>query len=300
MTDHALPAGAARAWWLAARPRTLPVAAAPVVVGTALAAADGALRAAPALAALGGALLLQVGANLANDAFDHARGADGPDRLGPPRAAALGWLAPRRLLAGAGAAFAAATLLGAYLAAVGGWPVVVLGALAVAAAVTYVGPGAYGYHGWGDAAVFVFFGPVAVGGTYWVQAAALPPPVWAAALPLACWATAVLAVNNVRDREGDRRAGKRTLAVRFGPRGGRVEYVALVAAAYAALPLLAALRAAPAVLLPACTLPWAVGLCARVWRSEGSALNPALAATARLELAFAALLAGGLVAGGAA
>jgi len=287
--------GSLAAWRLAARLRTLPLAAAPVVVGTACAAREGAWSAPRAGAALAVALLLQVGANFANDAFDHARGADGPARLGPPRAAALGLLSPRALHAGTGLAFAGAAAAGLYLAWVAGWPVVAIGLLGMVAAVTYVGPGAYGYRGAGELAVFAFFGLAAVAGTTFVQAGAVGALAWTAAWPMGCLASAVLVVNNVRDRDEDRAAGKRTLAVRLGPRGARREYAALVLAAYAALPALAAQAGSSWPLLPLATLPEAWLLVRRVGAGSGAALNPLLARTARLALVFALLLSLGLL-----
>ncbi len=296
-TAAAPPAGSAGAWLLAARLRTLPVAVSPVLVGWALAAADGAFVAAPALGALTGALLLQLAANFANDAFDHERGADGPDRLGPPRAAQLGLLTPRALKRGAGLSLAAAACVGLALVSRGGWPILWIGIASMAAALGYVGGPAYGYRGLGDAAVFLFFGLTAVCGTYWVQALALPASVWLAAIPVGCWATAVLVVNNVRDLEGDRRAGKRTLAVCIGPGAARAEYALLLLAAYACLPLLAAWRDQPlAAWLPACTLPLALLLVRDVARGRGAALDATLAGTARAGLVFALLLAVGLAA----
>jgi len=287
--------GELQAWTLAARLRTLPVAAAPVLVGTACAARDGVFSPSRAGAALACALLLQIGANLANDAFDHERGADGPGRLGPARAAQLGWLSPRALKAGTAVAFAGAGLVGLWLAWVAGWPVIVLGLLGMAAAVGYVGPGAYGYRGGGELAVFVFFGLVAVAGSYFVQTLALTGAVLGAAWPMGCLASAVLVVNNVRDLDGDRLAGKRTLAVRLGPRRARSEYVALMVAAYGALPALALALGTPGPLLPLVTAPEAARLVRLVGRETGAALNPALARTARLELVFAITLAVGVL-----
>jgi 1,4-dihydroxy-2-naphthoate octaprenyltransferase len=282
-----------RVWWLAARPHTLTVAVAPVLVGTAIALADGFARPLPALAALAGALLITIGTNLANDLSDHERGADGPDRTGPPRAMQMGWLSRAEMRAGIAVAFGAATLIGLYLVIVGGWPVALAGLLAIAAGITYTGgPFPLGYRGLGDPAVFVFFGLVAVGGTYYVQAGTLSSAVVAAAVPVGCLATAILVANNVRDLETDRRAGKHTLAVQLGPRRARQEYGLLVAVAYASLPVLWALGAPAAVWIAALTLPRAVGLARRVRTSEGGAeLNATLAATARLQLTFSALLA---------
>jgi 1,4-dihydroxy-2-naphthoate octaprenyltransferase len=296
LTGDAPAPGSPSAWRLAARLRTLPVAAAPVAVGAACAAREGAFAGPRVGAALAAALLLQLGANFANDAFDHERGADGPDRLGPPRAAALGLLSPRALYAGTATAFLGAAAAGAYLAWVAGWPVLAIGAAGMIAALTYVGPGAYGYRGGGEAAVFVFFGLVAVAGTVFVQTGTLSGLALAAGAPLGCLAAAVLVVNNVRDLEGDRRAGKRTLAVRLGPRGARAEYAALVTTAYACVALLSWRLAAPALLLPLLTLPEAVALVRAVRCGSGAALNPVLARTARLELGFALTLALGLVA----
>jgi 1,4-dihydroxy-2-naphthoate octaprenyltransferase len=288
-----------RAWAVAARPRTLPVAAAPVTVGTALAWADGRARALPAAAALLAALLIQIGTNLANDLFDWKKGADTAERIGPPRVTQLGILAPTQMRRGTVAVFAAAAAVGLYLVAVGGWPIALVGALSIAAGVAYSGgPFPFGYHGLGDAAVFLFFGAVAVGGTYYVQALALPPLVLAVSLPLGALATAILVVNNIRDVDTDRKAGKRTLAVRLGRRAARIEYAALLLVAYALLPAFWIGGAASlAVLLPALTFPRAAALIRTVATStDGPTLNAALAGTARLELGFALLLAAGWLA----
>ena len=281
-----------RAWWLAARPHTLTVAIAPVLVGTAVALADGVARPIPALAALVGALLITIGTNLANDLSDHQRGADGPDRTGPPRAMQMGWLSSEEMRAGIAVVFGAAALIGLYLVAVGGWPVALAGVLSIAAGIAYTGgPFPFGYRGLGDPAVFVFFGLVAVGGTYYVQAGTLAPGVIGAAVPVGCLATAILVANNVRDLETDRRAGKRTLAVQLGPRLARQEYALLVGVAYAFLPLLWALGAPASAGIAALTLPRALRLVRRVRSSEaGAELNETLAATARLQLAFSGLL----------
>jgi 1,4-dihydroxy-2-naphthoate octaprenyltransferase len=287
-----------RVWWEAARPRTLPLAAAPVAVGTAVAHASGGVRVGPAVAALAGALLIQIGANLANDVFDAEKGADAADRLGPPRAVQMGWVSPARMRAAALLVFAAAALVGVYLVAVAGWPIAALGAVSVLAGVAYTGgPFPLGYHGLGDLAVFLFFGVAAVCGTCYVQTLQLPALAFAASVPVGALATAVLVVNNLRDVDTDRRAGKRTLAVRLGRGGARVEYALLLAVAYATPPWLwLAGAAGPGVLLPLATLPLGAGLLRRVWaQDDGPALNAALAGTARLALVFALLLAAGAV-----
>jgi 1,4-dihydroxy-2-naphthoate octaprenyltransferase len=281
------------------RPRTLPVGAAPILVGIALALRDGAARPLPAAAALATALLLQIGANLANDLFDHERGADGPDRIGPPRAMQLGLFSRARMRGATLAVFAAACVPGLYLVWLGGPPIALLGALALVVGAAYTGgPWPLGYHGLGDLCVFVFFGVVAVCGSYYVQALALPPLVVAASLPMGALATAVLVVNNVRDLEPDRRAGKRTLAVRLGRRGARIEYVALLVLAYAVVAALGLADAtSPFVWLPLLTLPRALALARTVASTTGGPpLNRALAETARLELVFALLLCAGLLA----
>ena len=293
--------GAIRGWWpwlLAARLQTLPVAAAPVAVGSALAFADGQGRALPASAALLGAFLIQIGANFANDVFDFERGADTETRIGPPRAAQLGLLTPRQMKMGTALAFGCAVLVGTYLVAVGGWPIVAIGLLSIAAGLAYTGgPFAFGYHGLGEIAVFAFFGFAAVCGTYYVQALALPPIAFVGALPIGAFATAVLVVNNLRDVDTDRSAGKRTLAVRFGRRVARFEYVGLLVFAYAMLPVLCFAGASrAAMVLPLVTLPFALLLVRTVTTStDGPTLNTALARTATLEVVFAALLAVGLL-----
>ncbi len=294
--DAALPRrGSPGAWWLAGRPRTLPAAAAPVAVGTALALADGRGAALPAAAALAGALLLQVGANLANDVFDFEKGADTEARLGPPRAAQLGLLSTAALRRGTALVFGLAALVGLYLVARGGWPIAALGVLSMAAGLAYSGgPYPLGYRGWGDAAVFLFFGIAAVCGSYWVQALELAPHVVGAALPVGALATAILVVNNLRDIDTDRRAGKRTLAVRLGRRAARIEYGLLVLGAYAACPTLWLATSVSAwVLLPWLSLPLALRLVRRIAREEGRSLNDALARTAKLELVFALLFSAG-------
>ncbi len=285
-----------RVWWLAARPRTLPVAVGPVVVGTAVAAGQGEARWLPALAALAGALLLQIASNLANDLFDFEKGADAEDRIGPARAAQSGWLSPWQMRVGIAGVLVAASVVGVYLISVAGWSLGVVGVLSILAALAYTGgPWPFGYKGWGDPAVFLFFGVVAVMGTYFVQTLRLSFEAALASLPVGALATAILVVNNVRDIESDGRAGKRTLAVRWGRRAGVAEYAWLLTAAYGALPFFIFLAQRSAwVLLPLLTLPRAVSLY-RTLRDEvsGPPLNRALAGTAQLGFFFCLLLAAG-------
>jgi 1,4-dihydroxy-2-naphthoate octaprenyltransferase len=290
------PPGSRRAWVLAARPATLTAALTPVMVGTAVAQASGGARPGPALAALFGAFMLQITSNLANDVFDHEKGADTHERLGPTRAVAAGLLTPRQVRAGMLVAILLAFLAGTYLVTVGGWPVVVIGLCSILSAVAYTGgPYPLGYHGLGDLFVMIFFGFVAVCGTVFVQTGAVPALAWLASVPVGAIATAVLVVNNVRDRETDVKAGKRTLAVRLGRRAGVAEYAALLALAYAA-PVAAVLwaRRAPWALLPLVTLPLALRLVRKLATEEGRPLNACLTGTAKLLLAYGALFAGGL------
>ena len=249
-----------------------------------------------ALAALARRSLLQIGTNLANDWADFRRGADGPERLGPSASTQAGCSRRARSCAAASLAFAVAAALGLRADRRGGWPVALAGAAAIAAGVAYTaGPWPLGYHGLGDVFVFVFFGPVAVCGTVLVQAGASRRPRSRRRCPSGCSRRAILVVNNVRDVDGDRRAAKRTLAVRFGRGVGRAVYVAVVGTAFAALGVLAFGFSAPAVLLALGAMPLAVApLRAVLTRTDGPALNAALAATARLHLVFGALLAGGL------
>lgn len=286
-----------RAWWLAARPRTLPVSASPVLVGTALAFADDGARAGPAAAALLGALLLQVGANFANDLFDFQKGADTEARIGPPRAVALGLLTPQQMGVGSALAFGSALAVGSYLIAVAGWPLAVVGIVSILGGVAYTGgPWPLGYHGLGELAVFVFFGLVAVCGSYYVQVLELTGLVWAAAVPVGSLATAILVVNNLRDIETDAAAGKRTLAVRLGRPATRIEYAVLVLSPYAFPPLAHLLMGtSPLVYLPLLSLPVALRLLRQIREHEdGPTLNQALASTAKLQLLYAVLLAIGL------
>jgi 1,4-dihydroxy-2-naphthoate polyprenyltransferase len=286
-----------QAWILAARPKTLPAALTPVLVGTALAIHDGVFDPLPALAAALGALLLQIGSNFANDYFDYFKGADTPDRLGPTRVTASGLITPADLRWGMVAVFGMAALVGIYLIVVGGWPILAVGVASILAAILYTGgPFPFGYYGLGDLFVFIFFGLVAVCGTYWVQALTLSWPVVMVAIPPGLLVTAILVVNNLRDIETDQRAGKYTLAVRLGRRGTRIEYSILLGAAYL-FPLILWLIYAfsPLVLLPWLTFPLALRLLRQIWREEGRPLNKALAGTAQLGLFFSLALAIGLL-----
>ena len=300
------------AWLMAARPHTLPAAAAPVVVGTAIAVHEGVFAPLPALAALVGAALIQIGTNFANDYFDAEKGVDTDEREGFTRVTQSGLIAPEQVKIATYATFALAILLGTYLVYVGGVPILVLGLASVASGLAYAGgPYPLGSHGLGDLFVFCFFGVFAVVGTFYVQAAvviAAPFPLWIppgtvtttailASLPIATLSTAILVVNNVRDLDTDREAGKRSLAVIVGLRASRGEFVALIALAYAVPVWFWLVADFPlAVFLPFVTIPYAVSVTRTVLTDRsGAALNPALARTAKLLAAFSGLFAIGIV-----
>ena len=291
--------GGARIWLLAARPRTLPAAVAPVLVGTALAEA---LRdefdVLKFLAALLGALFIQVGTNLSNDYSDARRGADTEDRLGPVRVTAGGLVPPRQVLIATYVSFALAVAAGSYLIATSGWELLVVGVLSIAAGVLYTGgPKPYGYEGLGEVFVFTFFGLVAVAGSYFAQTEQVDWEAVVLAVPVGLLASAILVVNNVRDMETDRRAGKRTLAVRLGRERTRVLYAVMVLGAFVTAPLPWLFGSLGATLLLALgALPLAIPVIRIVrTRTDGPALNDALARTGLIQLVFCALLSAGIL-----
>jgi 1,4-dihydroxy-2-naphthoate octaprenyltransferase len=286
-----------RIWVMAARLRTLPAAVAPVLVGTALAGTEDRFRVGAFIAALLGAIFIQVGTNLSNDHSDARRGADTEDRLGPVRVTAGGLVPPRQVLMATYITFGLAVLCGAYLVYVAGPLLLAIGAASILAGVLYTGgPRPYGYEGLGEVFVFLFFGIVAVTGSYFVQQETLEWEAFALAVPVGLLAAAILVVNNVRDIDTDRRAGKRTLAVRLGrPRTRMLYSVMLLVADVALIPVALALSAW--VLLPILTVPLAARL-ARTVRAhvDGPTLNAALARTGMLQLAFCVLLSAGILA----
>jgi 1,4-dihydroxy-2-naphthoate octaprenyltransferase len=294
MTD--VEPGSIRAWVLAARPATLTAAFAPVAVGTACAWRVGALRWEAALAALLGAFLIQIATNFANDMFDFQKGADTEERLGPTRAAQAGLLTVAQLRRGIITAFALALGTGIYLTWIAGPAVVVIGLASMAAGLAYTGgPFPLAYNGLGDVFVMAFFGFVAVCGTAFVQALFVPQIAWAASVPMGALATGILVVNNVRDFEGDARAGKTTLVVRFGREGGVREYAFLLVVAYVTPVVMFALGWTSAwVCLPLLTILWGVRLFRSVLHDRGVALNETLAETAKLLSLFGILFAIGI------
>jgi 1,4-dihydroxy-2-naphthoate octaprenyltransferase len=288
-----------RIWIMAARVRTLPAAVAPVLVGTALSATERDLRVGGFIAALLGAIFIQVGTNLSNDYSDARRGADAEDRLGPVRVTAGGLVPPRQVLVATYVSFGAAVLCGVYLVYLAGPILLAIGAASILAGVLYTGgPRPYGYEGLGEVFVFLFFGVVAVTGSYYVQAEQVTWEAFVLAVPVGLLASSILVVNNVRDLETDRRAGKRTLAVRLGRERTRTLYGLMVYGAFVTAPAPWVAGSLSAwLLLPLVLLPVAVGLVRTVRRhADGPTLNRALARTGMLQLAFCVLLSAGLLA----
>ncbi|MGY1684024.1 1,4-dihydroxy-2-naphthoate polyprenyltransferase [Geodermatophilus sp. SYSU D00867] len=284
-------------WVAGARPRTLPAALAPVLVGTGAAAALDGFRLVPALLALLVALALQVAVNYANDYSDGRRGTDAV-RVGPMRLVGSGAASPRAVLTAALLSFAVAGVAGLVLAALSSWWLVAVGAVCIAAAWTYTGgPLPYGYRALGEVFVFVFFGLVAVAGTTFVQTGRVEGLALAAAVPIGLLSVALLVVNNLRDVEGDARVGKRTLAVLLGDRATRRFYVGLLAVAFAVVVAIGVGR--PWALLALAAAPLAVPP-SRVVLSggRGPALIAALQATGLLTLATGVLLGAGLALSG--
>jgi 1,4-dihydroxy-2-naphthoate octaprenyltransferase len=287
-----------RIWVMAARPKTLPLGVAPVLVGTALAGYLHIFHPLRFIAALLGSVFIQIGANLSNDYSDAHRGADTEDRLGPVRVTAGGLVPPRQVLIATYVTFGLAVLCGAYLIAVAGWQLLLIGVASIIAGVLYTGgPRPYGYEGLGEVFVFLFFGIAAVAGSYFAQVRDFSWESLVLSAPIGLIAAAVLVVNNTRDIDTDRRADKRTLAVRIGRERSRRMYATMVLIAYpiALIPwLFGPLRAW--LLLPFLTLPLAAGVIRIVsTHSDGPSLNRALAKTGQLQLFFCVLLSVGLL-----
>jgi 1,4-dihydroxy-2-naphthoate octaprenyltransferase len=286
-----------RIWATAARPRTLPAAVSPVLVGTALAGTEGEFRPLAFAAALVGSVFIQIGTNLSNDYSDARRGADTEERLGPVRVTAGGLVPPRKVLVATWLAFAIAVGAGAYLIALVGWELLAIGAASILAGVLYTGgPRPYGYEGLGELFVFGFFGVVAVTGSYYVQTEEL---TWLAAglsVPIGLLAAAILVVNNIRDVDTDRRAGKRTLAVRLGRDRARRLFTASVTLPFVIVVVLAAVDSRPELLLALLSAPLVPPLVRTVSsRTDGPSLNRALARCGALLALFSLLLSAGLL-----
>ncbi len=280
-----------QAWGLAIRPRTLPAAAAGVLMGSALAWRDGVFRLDATLVCLLAALLLQIGSNLANDVFDFERGADTPERLGPTRVTQAGLLTSSQVKFGMAVVFVLSAMLGLYLAWLGGWPILIVGIAAIISAVAYTGgPFPLGYYGLGDVFVFIFFGLASVAGTYYVQAGSVSSAAWWMTIPPGLIITAILVVNNLRDLDNDRKAGKHTLAVMFGERFAKAEYLLCILFAYLILPFAAWAGIIPWLsLLAWASLPMAFRAARTVFTQKGRPLNAALAGTGQTAFVFSLL-----------
>ncbi|MEX0826122.1 MAG: 1,4-dihydroxy-2-naphthoate polyprenyltransferase [Acidimicrobiia bacterium] len=286
-----------KAWLVAARPPTLLASVAPVLVGSGLAHGQGVFRWDSFLVLLVTAVLLNIAVNFANDASDHARGADTAERLGPPRAVASGLLTARQVWIGTAVVLTAACAGGLYLAAISGPLILAIGVAAIGAALAYTGgPWPYGYHGLGEVFVFVFFGLAAVTGSRYAHDATVPSQAWLVAIPVGFLVTAILVVNNLRDLDTDRAAKKRTLAVIIGRRTTTLLYGGLVFGTFAAITAFAGLGWIPRwSLLALAALPLAISPVRTVaTTTSGPALIKALKATAVLHLLVGALLGVGL------
>lgn len=291
-SPHSTPApGSLRAWVLACRPATLTAAAAPVLVGTALAAQEGPVAPLPFLATLLGAFALQIASNFANDVFDHEKGADTEERLGPTRAVQAGLVSPRSMKKALLLALTLSLLVGIYLTYVAGWPIIAIGLASMVSAVAYTGgPYPLGYHGLGDVFVMLFFGFVAVCGTTFVQVGSVPALAYVGGGVLGALCTNILVVNNLRDRNTDKAAGKRTLAVRWGRMGALAEYWTLLLLSYLTpLGLVFWGQMGPLSLLPLLSLPLGLKVGLGVTRNDGRALNTFLVLTAKLLFLFGVL-----------
>ena len=288
------------AWFLAIRPRTLPASISPVIVGTAAALADNRFAALPALAALFGAILIQVAVNLANDYFDHQRGIDTAERLGPVRVTQSGLISPKRVKRAMIVTLAAAAVLGLFLACIAGWPIIMIGTASILVALAYSGgPYPLASHGLGDIFVFIFFGPVAVCGTYYVQALAINSQIFWLSVPIGLLITAIMVVNNLRDIPTDAKTGKNTLAVILGVDQTRLEYIILIVAGYS-IPVVLYLTTGLTgwILLPLLTVPMAIAVMRRIRVDAGSLLNRSLSRTAALTLLYSLLFSAGLLMSG--
>lgn len=283
-------------WVLAARPATLWAGVAPVLVGSGLAAGDDEFRWSVFLVTIFAAVWLQIGVNFANDVADAARGADTADRIGPARAVASGLISPQQMRIGVATAFGLAAVAGIVLTSLSGWQVLAIGLASIIAALGYTaGPFPYGYHGLGEAFVFVFFGLVATAGTYWVHGGSLTGAAWILGAAMGLLAAAILVVNNIRDMETDAAAGKRTLAVMMGRSRAQALYAGTVIAAFAIVAAAAVTGVTPGwTWLGLLAAPLAIPLVRSVaTEREGPQLIAALKGTARLQLVTSLLVGAG-------
>lgn len=286
-----------QSWVLASRPKTLPAAVVPVLVGTALAAYEDSFKPLTALVALICSVLIQVGTNFVNDLYDFLAGTDKKDRPGPLRVLASGLISVKEMKIGIAMVFGAAFLSGMYLVYLGGFPVLAIGVLSILAGMAYTaGPYPLAYNGLGDIFVFLFFGLVGTVGTFYVQALKFSALSFWASIPVGALITNILVVNNYRDREEDRAAGKRTTAVIFGKRFARLQYILLLTVSYMTpIVIFTQYKQDIWVFLPLLTIPLALHLIKMLYSLEGSYLNKTLELTAKLSALYGFLFAVGIL-----
>ncbi len=289
--------GKLKAWILASRPKTLLAAFVPVITGTAVAISDGAFNLLPALDALICAVLIQVGTNFSNDLFDFLSGADSPNRVGPKRALTEGWITVKEMKIGIALTFGITFLLGLYLVYVGGWVILLIGILSILAGLAYTaGPLPLAYNGLGDIFVFIFFGIIGTVGTYYVQSLQVNTFAFLSSIPVGALVTNILIVNNYRDTDEDRLAGKKTLAVIFGKKFSRFQYLTLLILSYL-VPVLFYFffEKSIFIFLPFLSLPLAIKVAKMMFTLEGEELNKTLELTSKLSIIFSFLFAIGIV-----
>lgn len=280
-----------KSWILASRPKTLPAAVSPVLIGSAVAHNAGKFNLIAALLALTCSLLIQIGTNFVNDLYDHLKGSDGNERVGPTRALASGWISIKQMKTAIYLTFGTTFVLGLYLVYLAGWPILVVGILSIASGYAYTaGPYPLAYNGLGDLFVFVFFGVVATVGTYYVQALQLTELVFIASLPAGALITNILVVNNFRDIEEDRNNNKNTLAVILGKRFAQFQYLTLLIIAYS-IPIIIyfVYETTLWILLPILSIPVGIILFKSLLEKKGAALNKTLELTAKLSVLFSIL-----------
>ncbi len=297
MTDQSLPLPTSlQAWMLAIRPKTLPAGAVPVILGSALAAADGRFLFLPALVALICALGIQVATNFINEIYDFRKGADTVERLGPTRTVAAGIISEKTMIRVSASLVGTVFLLGLFLVYTSGWPILVVGLLSLLFAWAYTGgPYPIAYSGLGDLFVFVFFGLVAVGGTYYVQSHALSLSVLLAAVAPGFFSVNILLVNNIRDIATDRTVGKMTLPARIGGEWARRLYIVLTVVAFLVPAFLFLNGYSPWGMLSLLSAPLAFSMIRQLYASEGRELNNVLAGTGKLMTLHGLLFAVGLL-----
>jgi 1,4-dihydroxy-2-naphthoate octaprenyltransferase len=283
-------------WLVAIRPKTLTASISPVIVGLAYAYSLQELNIFVALVTLLSALLIQIGSNFANDVYDFLKGTDNEDRLGPKRATQSGLITPNEMKKAMLLVFTSALLLGCYLAWIGGWVIVAIGTLSIISAIAYTGgPYPLGYHGWGDVFVFMFFGIVAVPGTFFLQTGEVDTNVFLLGAGIGALSTAILVVNNVRDADTDVKTGKKTLAVRFGKSFSKYQYAVLMLIAFGIPVYLAETCNIFPLYLPIFLIPVAGKLILQVFFEEGIVLNEVLVKTARLLFLYSIVLSMGFI-----